>query len=157
MRYLGQSYVCRQCLRSLRSTRRPYATTTTRTALDDAASPEIYDVVCVGGGPAGLSLLTALRMPLSIIISSISWWSRLNEGHMILGATEATSHLKLALVESQDLGRLREWNLPTDQYSNRVSSLTPASVAFLDCMCIEPVALNLFVFELAAHSWRYTQ
>jgi len=24
--------------------------------------PEIFDVVCVGGGPAGLSLLTALRM-----------------------------------------------------------------------------------------------
>lgn len=26
------------------------------------ATPEIYDVVCVGGGPAGLGLLTALRM-----------------------------------------------------------------------------------------------
>ena len=26
------------------------------------SAPEIYDVVCVGGGPAGLSLLTGLRM-----------------------------------------------------------------------------------------------
>jgi len=26
------------------------------------ATPELYDVVCVGGGPAGLSLVNALRM-----------------------------------------------------------------------------------------------
>lgn len=26
------------------------------------SSPEVYDVVCVGGGPAGLGLLSALRM-----------------------------------------------------------------------------------------------
>ena len=26
-----------------------------------AAKPEIFDVVCVGGGPAGLSLLAGLR------------------------------------------------------------------------------------------------
>ena len=49
-------YVCSTCTRQLRRQRRRYATTT---ALN---TPDIYDVVCVGGGPAGLSLLAALRM-----------------------------------------------------------------------------------------------
>jgi ubiquinone biosynthesis monooxygenase Coq6 len=48
------------------------------------------------------------------------------------GAIDATSHLRLALVESQDLERVRRWELPADQFSNRVSSLTPGSVAFLE-------------------------
>lgn len=47
-------YVCQSCTRFL-WTRRHYATAVPET-------PEIFDVVCVGGGPAGLSLLTALRM-----------------------------------------------------------------------------------------------
>lgn len=45
-------YVCLSCAKSLKLRSRKFAT---------AASPDIYDVVCVGGGPAGLSLLTALR------------------------------------------------------------------------------------------------
>lgn len=40
------------CAKSLQRKSREYAT---------AASSDIYDVICVGGGPAGLSLLTALR------------------------------------------------------------------------------------------------
>ncbi len=32
--------------------------------------PEIYDVVCVGGGPAGLSVLAALRTSSPILSSS---------------------------------------------------------------------------------------
>ncbi|PLB50358.1 putative ubiquinone biosynthesis monooxgenase [Aspergillus steynii IBT 23096] len=71
-------------------------------------APEIYDVVCVGGGPAGLGLLAALR------------------------ASPATSKLKVALVETQDLNKARSWNLESHQFSNRVSSLTPSSVAFLE-------------------------
>ncbi|KAI9806848.1 MAG: putative ubiquinone biosynthesis monooxygenase [Piccolia ochrophora] len=70
--------------------------------------PETYDVVCIGGGPAGLSLLAALR------------------------ASKETSGLKVALVESQDLSKSRSWKLPSDKYSNRVSSLTPSSVEFLE-------------------------
>ena len=47
---------CRACARrTLRSLRR-YATAA------PVANLDIYDVVCVGGGPAGLSLLAALRM-----------------------------------------------------------------------------------------------
>ncbi|KAL4792546.1 hypothetical protein BDV19DRAFT_392040 [Aspergillus venezuelensis] len=68
---------------------------------------DIYDVVCVGGGPAGLALLAALR------------------------ASPATSKLKVALVESQDLDKARSWKLNPQQFSNRVSSLTPSSVSFL--------------------------
>lgn len=68
------------------------------------SAPEIYDVVCVGGGPAGLSLLTGLR------------------------ASKATSNLKIALIESQDLQKNRQRNTTLDAFSNRCSSLTPASV-----------------------------
>ncbi|OTA93670.1 hypothetical protein M434DRAFT_30805 [Hypoxylon sp. CO27-5] len=70
--------------------------------------PDIYDVVCVGGGPAGLSLLTALR------------------------SNPTTSGLRVALVEAQDLRKVRNWKLPPDRFSNRCSSLTPASAQFLD-------------------------
>lgn len=38
----------------------------------------------------------------------------------------------MALVESQDLNRARTWSLEPHLYSNRVSSLTPSSVAFLE-------------------------
>ncbi|KAI9894667.1 MAG: putative ubiquinone biosynthesis monooxygenase [Vezdaea aestivalis] len=69
--------------------------------------PEIFDIVCLGGGPAGLTLLSALR------------------------SNPSTSHLKIALVESQDLSNIRNWHLPPDKFSNRVSSLTPGSVSFL--------------------------
>ena len=73
--------------------------------------PEIYDVVCVGGGPAGLSLLTGLK------------------------ASPVTSALKVALIEGQDLQKSR---LPRDAsletFSNRCSSLTPASVRNLQGM-----------------------
>src|SRR5450432_2203757 len=48
------------------------------------------------------------------------------------GSSAATSGLKVALIESQDLSRTRSWKLPPDQYSNRCSSLTPTSVKFLD-------------------------
>lgn len=42
-----------------------------------------------------------------------------------------TSHLRIALVESQDLARVRTWNLPPTEYSNRASSLTLSSISFL--------------------------
>jgi ubiquinone biosynthesis monooxygenase Coq6 len=66
----------------------------------------------VGGGPAGLSLLTALK------------------------SHSSTYHLKTALVESQSLSSLRKWSPPTEsKYSNRASSLTPTSVSFLENQC----------------------
>ena len=47
------------------------------------------------------------------------------------GASPITSKLKVALVESQDLNKAQAWNMPSDQFSNRVSSLTPSSASFL--------------------------
>ncbi|TLS25019.1 hypothetical protein PpBr36_07625 [Pyricularia pennisetigena] len=97
-------YICRRCndvVKRSRTAARSY-TSISGSKLD------IYDVVCVGGGPAGLSLLTALR------------------------ANPATAGLRVALVEAQDLSKLRNWSLPPNQYSNRCSSLTPSSAHFLD-------------------------
>ncbi|KAL7629597.1 putative ubiquinone biosynthesis monooxygenase [Parahypoxylon ruwenzoriense] len=96
------SLLCRSCSRRLLPRfSRSYA----RAA--PAQQPDIYDVVCVGGGPAGLSLLTALR------------------------ANPSTAGLRVALVEAQDLSKIRAWEMPRGRYSNRCSSLTPKSVRFL--------------------------
>ena len=48
------------------------------------------------------------------------------------GANPVTSHLRVALVEAQDLAKVKSWKLPPDRFSNRCSSLTPSSVLFLD-------------------------
>ncbi|RYN33736.1 hypothetical protein AA0113_g6080 [Alternaria arborescens] len=76
-----------------------------RFASSSANAPEVYDVVCVGGGPAGLSLLTGLK------------------------ASPITSGLKVALIEGQDLHKNRlSQDASLESFSNRCSSLTPASV-----------------------------
>ncbi|KIV85205.1 ubiquinone biosynthesis monooxygenase COQ6 [Exophiala sideris] len=94
--------VCGSCRRALLSPKRRRLASTT------SSTPEIYDVVTVGGGPAGLALLAALK------------------------SSPITSHLKTALIEAQDLAKLRQWTSPEDQFSNRASSLTPSSVSFLE-------------------------
>ncbi|KAK4447618.1 hypothetical protein QBC34DRAFT_126013 [Podospora aff. communis PSN243] len=107
VRRRAAAFVCQSCtrrsLRVQRRLQRGYAS-----ASGQQTKPDLYDVVCVGGGPAGLSLLTALR------------------------ANPVTSHLRIALVEAQDLSKLRSWKLPPDRFSNRCSSLTPASALYLD-------------------------
>lgn len=51
---------------------------------------------------------------------------------MEIGASPVTSKLKVALIEAQDLDKARTWSLGPGEYSNRVSSLTPSSVSFLN-------------------------
>lgn len=48
------------------------------------------------------------------------------------GSTPTTAGLRVALVEAQDLRKVRGWKMPPDRFSNRCSSLTPASAHFLD-------------------------
>lgn len=45
-----------------------------------------------------------------------------------------TRHLKTALIESQPLSKLLGWKPRADEYSNRASSLTPASLSFLEAV-----------------------
>lgn len=67
------------------------------------------DVCIVGGGPAGLSLMALLKR------------------------SPATAGLRCVLVEAGDLAPARTFaELPPSAFSNRVSSLTPASIGHLD-------------------------
>ncbi|KIX92145.1 uncharacterized protein Z520_12138 [Fonsecaea multimorphosa CBS 102226] len=101
-------FICVQCRKTLSSTTRRRRFASTKPNASSPTTPEIFDIVTVGGGPAGLALLAALK------------------------SSPITSHLKTALIETQDLSRLRQWQSPEDQYSNRASSLTPSSVSFLE-------------------------
>ncbi|KAG0705593.1 hypothetical protein DFH29DRAFT_906062 [Suillus ampliporus] len=67
------------------------------------------DIVVVGGGPAGLALAAAL-----------------------VSNPTAKKSLKIALIEAGDLSKIQDWSMPSDAYSNRVSSITDASQHFLD-------------------------
>ncbi|KAI9640660.1 putative ubiquinone biosynthesis monooxygenase [Ciborinia camelliae] len=98
-------YICKACTRRMRT----FATTSSSYSSPSTsnARPEIYDVVCVGGGPAGLSLVAALR------------------------ANPLTRNLRLALIEPQPLSKSLNWKPKAGEYSNRCSSLTPKSVRFL--------------------------
>lgn len=117
---LRSSFICAQCCKSLTSSKRRRLLSTTA-----SSAPEIYDVVTVGGGPAGLALLAALSMFVCIPFPRTQ---RLIDPE----SSPVTSHLKTALIELQDLTKNRQWTSPSDQYSNRASSLTPSSISFLE-------------------------
>ncbi|KAJ7623287.1 ubiquinone biosynthesis hydrox [Roridomyces roridus] len=69
---------------------------------------EDWDIVIVGGGPAGLALASAL------------------------GSSQLVREsLRVALVEASDLSKIREWTPAEGAFSNRASSLTHKSQTFL--------------------------
>lgn len=107
--------LCASCRAVTLQAQRRFASSTT---------PDIYDVVTVGGGPAGLALLAALSM--------FKLAGHNAPADTYTESSPKTRHLKTALVETQDLGKQAQWSLPPDQYSNRASSLTPFSVEFLE-------------------------
>ena len=91
----------------------------------NAAGRRDPNVVIVGGGPAGLVLLISLTAHLPYTSSASNNTLR--------------SSVKVTLVEGGDLSKIYDWNLPPDAFSNRVVSLTNATLDFL-----EGVSLLLF-------------
>ncbi|KAF8631895.1 hypothetical protein AX15_002156 [Amanita polypyramis BW_CC] len=75
-----------------------------------ASNPaEEYDVVIVGGGPVGLAFASALS-----------------------ASSHVRQNFRVALVEAGDLAKVHGWAMPSNMFSNRVSSLTNASQSFLN-------------------------
>lgn len=99
--------VCSRPLVFLRSTTRPRLSRAFSSSPASHHPSEVYDVVVIGGGPAGLTLATALKN------------------------SPYTSSLKTLLVEGGSLDHIKNWGPGPDVYENRVSSLTPRSVSFL--------------------------
>ncbi|OCH85256.1 ubiquinone biosynthesis hydrox, partial [Obba rivulosa] len=77
-------------------------------SLSTAVQHEESDILIVGGGPAGLALASAL-----------------GSSRVVRDA------LKVTLVEAGDLDKVRGWSMQQGRFSNRVSSITSASQAFL--------------------------
>jgi len=59
-------------------------------------------------------------------------------------SSSVTRNLKVALVESQSLSKVKDWKLQDGIFENRVSSLTPKTVKFLQSKSIKSCFLCIF-------------
>ncbi|KAJ2297916.1 putative ubiquinone biosynthesis monooxygenase, partial [Coemansia sp. RSA 2706] len=72
-----------------------------------AASNELYDVVVIGGGPAGCALAA------------------------VLGSLDALDNKRIALVDSGKLTETRQWEPPADTYLSRTLQITSNNKRYL--------------------------
>ena len=80
----------------------------TLTSRATTSQPRLRDVVIIGGGPAGLSLLAALK------------------------SSRVTRDLQCTLVEGGSLASVQNFaSNPPEEYTNRVVSLTPKTIEFM--------------------------
>lgn len=90
-------------------TRRSYATVTSDLPKTDEGPVEQHDIVIVGGGLVGLAFANALSA--SRIVEQAGY--------------------RVSLLEASDLDKVANWSLPPGKWSNRISSITEESQAFL--------------------------
>ncbi|EGW34932.1 uncharacterized protein SPAPADRAFT_58061 [Spathaspora passalidarum NRRL Y-27907] len=77
-------------------------------AATQVAPPTLQDVVIIGGGPAGLSLLATLKN------------------------SPKTKHLNCTLIEGGSLDKVREFATnPPQEYTNRCVSITPKTIDYM--------------------------
>ena len=82
------------------------------------------DVVIVGGGPAGLALANALGELVHLLT--------MQDTNVVIGSSSfVRQNLSITLVEGSDLNKIKTWTPSPGTFSNRVSSLTNASLSFL--------------------------
>ncbi|KAJ2806451.1 putative ubiquinone biosynthesis monooxygenase, partial [Coemansia furcata] len=101
---------CRPSLFSRVARSRPFTTALRSDSPLEATSGDVYDVVIVGGGPAGCALAG------------------------ILGSSAALADARIALVDPGKLVDVRQWEPPSDTYLTRTLQITSSNKRYLDSL-----------------------